>query len=111
VDLVTPSENSLALVLDATHATSGEDHVLTTALFTALSSHCRVEVETGLALVTLVGNQLTQAAGVCKDVFAWLEEHTVRMICHGASNDNLCILLPADDADSAVRALHYRLFE
>ncbi|MDU5715770.1 MAG: lysine-sensitive aspartokinase 3 [Citrobacter freundii] len=111
VDLVTTSENSIALALDATHATSGEDHVLTTALFTALSSHCRVEVETGLALVTLVGNQLTQAAGVCKDAFAWLEEHTVRMICHGASNDNLCILLPADDADSAVRALHYRLFE
>ena len=111
VDLVTTSENSIALALDATHATSGEDHVLTTALFTALSSHCRVEVETGLALVTLVGNQLTQAAGVCKDIFAWLEEHTVRMICHGASNDNLCILLPADDADSAVRALHYRLFE
>ncbi|WP_407182210.1 lysine-sensitive aspartokinase 3 [Citrobacter europaeus] len=111
VDLVTTSENSIALALDATHATSGEDHVLTTALFTALSSHCRVEVETGLALVTLVGNQLTQAAGVCKDVFAWLEEHTVRMICHGASNDNLSILLPAEAADSAVKALHYRLFE
>ncbi|MDM2779330.1 lysine-sensitive aspartokinase 3 [Citrobacter sp. Cpo142] len=111
VDLVTTSENSIALALDATHATSGEDHVLTTALFTALSSHCRVEVETGLALVTLVGNQLTQVAGVCKDVFAWLEEHTVRMICHGASNDNLSILLPADNADSAIKALHYRLFE
>ncbi|NCB61506.1 MAG: lysine-sensitive aspartokinase 3, partial [Gammaproteobacteria bacterium] len=50
-------------------------------------------------------------AGVCKDVFAWLEEHTVRMICHGASNDNLSILLPADNADSAIKALHYRLFE
>ena len=111
VDLVTTSENSIALALDATHATSGEDHILTSALFTALSSHCRVEVETGLALVTLVGNRLTQAAGVCKDVFAWLEGHTVRMICHGASNDNLCFLLPAEDADSAVKTLHYRLFE
>jgi aspartate kinase len=111
VDLVTTSENSIALALDATHATSGEDHILTSALFTALSSHCRVEVETGLALVTLVGNRLTQAAGVCKDVFAWLEGQTVRMICHGASNDNLCFLLPAEDADSAVKTLHYRLFE
>lgn len=110
-DLVTTSENCVALALDSTLATSGEDHTLTTALFTALSSHCRVEVETGLALVTLVGNQLTQAAGVCKDAFAWLEEHTVRMICHGASNNNLCILLPADAADSAIKALHYRLFE
>ena len=110
-DLVTTSENSIALALDSTHATSGEDHTLTTSLFTELSSHCRVEVETGLALVTLVGNQLTQVSGVFKDVFAWLETHAVRMVCHGASSNNLCILLPADEADSAVKALHLRLFE
>lgn len=110
-DLVTTSENSIALALDSTHATSGEDHTLTTSLFTELSSHCRVEVETGLALVTLVGNQLTQASGVFKDVFAWLEEHAVRMVCHGASSNNLCFLLPADEADGAIKALHLQLFE
>lgn len=110
-DLVTTSENSIALALDSTHATSGEDHTLTTSLFTELSSHCRVEVETGLALVTLVGNQLTQASGVFKDVFARLEEHAVRMVCHGASSNNLCFLLPADEADSAIKALHLQLFE
>ena len=110
-DLVTTSENSIALALDSTNATSGEDPTLTTALFTALSSHCRVEVETGLALVTLIGNQLTQASSVCKDVFARFDEHAVRMICHGASSNNLCFLLPGDVADSAVKALHQRLFE
>lgn len=110
-DLVTTSENSIALALDSTHATSGEDPTLTTSLFTELSSHCHVEVETGLALVTLVGNQLTQASGVVKDVFAWLEEHAVRMVCHGASRNNLCFLLPADEADSAIKALHLQLFE
>ena len=68
-------------------------------------------METGLALVTLVGNQLTQTSGVFKDVFAWLEEHAVRMVCHGASSNNLCFLLPADEADSAIKALHLQLFE
>ena len=111
VDLITTSENSIALALDSTHATSGDDGALTSALFTALSSHCRVEAETGLALITLVGNQLTHAAGVCQDVFARLEEHAVRMICHGASNNTLCFLLPGDVADGAVKALHHRLFE
>ena len=110
-DLVTTSESTIALALDSSNATSGEDHTLTTALFTALSSHCRVEVETGLALVTLVGNQLTKELGVCNDVFSRLEEHAVRMICHGASHNNLCFLLPGDAADSAVKALHHRLFE
>jgi aspartate kinase len=111
VELVTISENSIALALDPINATSGEDHTLTTSLLTELSSHCRVEVETGLALVTLVGNQLTQALGVCNDVFAELESHAVRMICHGASSNNLCFLLPGDSADAAVRSLHSRLFE
>ena len=110
-DLVTTSDSSVALALDPTHATSGDDHTLTTSLFTALSSHCRVEVETGLALVTLVGNQLTQASGVCNDVFTKLEEHAVRMISHGASSNNLCFLVPAEQADDAIRALHCHLFE
>lgn len=110
-DLVTTSETSIALALDPSNSTSGEDHTLTTSLLTALASHCRVEVETGLALVTLVGNQLPLATGVCNDVFVELEQHAVRMICHGASNNNLCFLLPGDTADNAIKALHRRLFE
>ena len=69
------------------------------------------DLETGLAVVTLVGNQLTKELGVCNDVFSRLGEHAVRMICHGASHNNLCFLLPGDAADSAVKALHHRLFE
>lgn len=111
IDLVSTSESSIALALDSTGATSGEDHTLTTALLTALSSHCRVEIETGLALVTLIGNQLHQGAGVCRDAFAELDGQAVRMICHGASDNNLSFLLPGDAADSAVIALHRRLFE
>lgn len=110
-DLVTTSETSIAMILSATSATSGDTDALTSSLLTELSSHCRVEVETGLALVTLIGNALAQATGVCKDVFAELEKHPVRMICHGASNHNLCFLLPAESADSAVKTLHASLFE
>ncbi|MDX6042258.1 lysine-sensitive aspartokinase 3 [Scandinavium lactucae] len=111
VDLVTTSEKGIALALNATSSTSGEDNTLTTALLTALSAHCRVEIETGLALVTLIGNQLHRNAGVCRDTFVELDAHCVRMICHGASNDNLCFLLPDDAANDAVAALHRRLFE
>ncbi|MGK9175399.1 lysine-sensitive aspartokinase 3 [Yokenella regensburgei] len=111
LDLVTTSETSIALILNSSSATSGNVDSLTTALLTELSSRCRVELETGLDLVTLIGNELTQASGVCKDVFTELEKHHVRMICHGASDQTLCILLPADASDNAVRALHRALFE
>lgn len=111
MDLVTTTENSIALALDATGSTSGEDHNLTTALLTALSSHCRVEIETGLALITLIGNELHRSEGVCRDTFAELDAYAVRMICHGAANNNLCFLLPETVADGAVASLHRRLFE
>lgn len=110
-DIATTSENSIALVLDSTHATSGEDPMFSTALLTALSSYCRVEVETGLALVTVVGNQLTQALGVCDEIFACQDNHAVRMVCHGASDNTLSFLLPGDAADCAIKTLHQRLFE
>lgn len=111
IDLVTTSETSIALILNSTGSTSGEADTLTTALLTELSSHCHVEIETGLALVSLIGNGLAKEAAVCKEVFAELETHAVRMICHGASNQSLCFLLPAASADSAVKALHRSLLE
>ncbi len=108
-DLVTISETSIALILNATSSTSGEADTLNTALLSELSSHCRVEIETGLALVSLIGNALSHSPAVCKEVFAELEQHPVRMICHGASSHTLCFLLPAEFAESAVKALHCKL--
>lgn len=111
IDLVTTSETSIALILNSSCATSGDADALTTSLLTELSSRSRVELETGLDLITLIGNDLTQASGVCKDVFSELEKHHVRMICHGASNHTLCFLLPTESADGAIKALHRSLFE
>ena len=110
-DLVTTAETGMALVLDATHSTSGDDSELIATLHTALSAHCTLEVETGLALMTLVGHQLSRSAGVCQDVFSELDECAVRLICQGASDSNLSFLLPGDAADNAVKALHRQLFE
>lgn len=55
----------------------------------------RVEVEEGLALVALIGNDLSKACGVGKEVFGVLEPFNIRMICYGASSHNLCFLVPA----------------
>jgi len=111
VELVTTTERSIAMALNSMGCTSGDDNTLPTALLTALSSRCRVEIETGLSLVTLIGNQLHRSVGVCRDAFIELDKSCVRMICHGAANDNLCFLLPDDVADGAIAALHLRLFE
>ncbi|MDU7814640.1 lysine-sensitive aspartokinase 3 [Atlantibacter hermannii] len=111
VDLITTSEVSVALTLDTTGSTSTGDTLLTQALLTELSSLCRVEVEQDLALVALIGNNLSQACGVGKEVFGVLEPFNIRMICYGASSYNLCFLVPGSDAEQVVQKLHHNLFE
>ncbi|MEQ4531717.1 MAG: lysine-sensitive aspartokinase 3 [Mixta sp.] len=111
VDLITTSEVSVALTLDTTGSTSTGDSLLTQALLTELSSLCRVEVEENLALIALIGNKLSQACGVGKEVFGVLEPFNLRMICYGASSYNLCFLVPGNDAEQVVRTLHHNLFK
>lgn len=111
VDLITTSEVSVALTLDTTGSTSTGDSLLTTALLTELSSLCRVEVEEDQALIALIGNDLSRASGVGKEVFGVLEPFNIRMICYGASSHNLCFLVPGNEAEDVIRKLHRNLFE
>ncbi|WP_105663004.1 lysine-sensitive aspartokinase 3 [Cronobacter dublinensis] len=111
VDLITTSEVSVALTLDTTGSTSTGDTLLTQVLLTELSSLCRVEVEENLALVALIGNDLSKACGVGKEVFGVMEPFNIRMICYGASSHNLCFLVPGHEAEQVVQKLHHNLFE
>ncbi|KLG20517.1 aspartate kinase [Enterobacter roggenkampii] len=111
VDLITTSEVSIALTLDTTGSTSTGDTLLTQSLLMELSELCRVEVEEDLALVAIIGNKLSRACGVGKEVFGVLDPFNIRMICYGASSYNLCFLVPADQAEQVVQKLHQNLFE
>ncbi|HFQ3057052.1 TPA: lysine-sensitive aspartokinase 3 [Enterobacter hormaechei] len=111
VDLITTSEVSIALTLDTTGSTSTGDTLLTQSLLIELSALCRVEVEEDLALVAIIGNKLSRACGVGKEVFGVLDPFNIRMICYGASSYNLCFLVPADQAEQVVQKLHQNLFE
>lgn len=111
VDLITTSEVSIALTMDTTGSTASGGSLLTTSLLTELSSLCRVEVEEDLALVALIGNKLSQACGVGKEVFGVLDPFNIRLICYGASSYNLCFLVPGGDAEQVVQTLHRNLFE
>ena len=111
VDLITTSEVSIALTLDTTGSTSTGDTLLTQSLLIELSELCRMEVEENLALVAIIGNKLSRACGVGKEVFGVLDPFNIRMICYGASSYNLCFLVPADQAEQVVQKLHQNLFE
>ncbi|SFO06279.1 lysine-sensitive aspartokinase 3 [Xenorhabdus japonica] len=111
VDLISTSEVSIALTLDTTGSTSTNGSLLTNALLTELATLCRVEVEEDMALVAIIGNELSQAKGLGKRVFGVLESFNIRMISCGASSHNICLLVPGKDAEQVIQTLHQSLFE
>ncbi|WP_318457986.1 lysine-sensitive aspartokinase 3 [Photobacterium leiognathi] len=110
VDLITTSEVSVSLTLDQTD-TGGGAPTLPLKAVEELSQLCRVEIEQGLSLVALIGNQMSDTKGSAKDIFGALEDHNLRMICYGASPHNLCFLINEDEAKDVVRTLHASLLE
>ena len=111
VDSVTTSEVSIALTLDKTGSSSSGTDLLSNELLSELSEICTVKIDTGLALVAIIGNDLHMTTGVAKRIFAALESYSVRMISYGASTNNICTLIQGSQADDVVQALHKELFE
>lgn len=110
VDLVTTSEISITLTLDKTQ-TGGGAPSLPEAAKQELSELCHVKIEQDLCLVALIGNNLSESTGAAASVFCSLDSYKLRMICFGASNNNLCFLAHASEAKDIVQGLHKKLFE
>jgi aspartate kinase len=112
VDLVTTSEVSVALTLDALGSEADDSAgLLNQVVIDELSALGEVKIDQNLALVALVGNNIESQSGVSAKVFNALSEYNLRLICHGASGHNICFLVAQDQADQVVCRLHQELFE
>ncbi len=108
VDLITTSEISVALTFDSP---SGSTQALITSTVVAeLEQLCEVTVEHGLSLVAVIGNGLNCAKGIGQSIFQTINDVNIRLICHGASANNLCFLVDEKDANKVVEKLHHELF-
>ncbi|MBU2892657.1 lysine-sensitive aspartokinase 3 [Colwellia sp. D2M02] len=108
VDLITTSEISVALTFD--NPVGSTQSQITSAVVEELEQLCEVSVEHGLSLVAVIGNGLTRAKGIGQSIFDTLNDINVRLICHGASANNLCFLVNEADANTTVEKLHKALF-
>lgn len=111
VDVITTSEVSVALTLDKTGSASSGAEMLSEVLLTELRAYCNVNVETDLALVAIIGNNLHTQSGIAKKLFGILSPYNVRLISYGASSNNICTLVKNNESDDIIRALHVELFE
>ncbi|MFP3089925.1 aspartate kinase [Treponema sp. TIM-1] len=104
VDMVATSEVSVSLTLDTDYDLG--------LLKKDLAKIAAVEIKTGKAIVTIVGdirrssNILAQAFGVCADL-----EIPVQMVSQGASKVNISFIVNDTQAADVVRALHRIFFE
>ena len=105
VDLVSTSEVSVALTLD-TAVNAANKVELTDKVLKELRRFSEVVVEEELALVALIGNNMQKTSGLGGPLFTALEKYNVRLICHGASPNNLCFLIDHEQAEEVVRMLH-----
>lgn len=102
VDLVTTSEVCVAVTIDQPR------HIADIERELARISDVRVLPHQ--AILCLVGDALRETAGIGARIFGALREINVRMISHGASFNNVSLVVRGEDVVPAVAALHEEFF-
>jgi aspartate kinase len=100
VDLVATSHTSTAFTVD------GEEEIRDVAR--ELEEVADVEVRTGLATVTVVGNGLLHEPGFDARVFAAVDRSPIHLVSQ-ASDVSLSLVVDGDEAHALVRRLHQAL--
>ncbi|MDF1567368.1 MAG: aspartate kinase [Spirochaetaceae bacterium] len=103
VDLVTTSEVSVSVTIDKTDALEG--------ILEKLEALGQVTVESGQAILCMVGRDLWKDPVFPAKAFGALEHIPVRMISLGASEVNLSVVVPEQKVEEALKSLHRRFFE
>ncbi|MEQ9090115.1 MAG: lysine-sensitive aspartokinase 3 [Balneola sp.] len=110
VDLVSTSEVSVSLTLD-TAVNASNKVELTSDVINELKKFCDVKIEKEYSLVALIGNNLNKTAGISGAIFDKLKDFNIRMVCHGASENNICFLADEAEGEAIVKLLHKEFIE
>ena len=102
IDVISTSEVSVALTLD--HA-DGIDK-----LVEDLRRLGDVEVETGYAVICVVGEGLRASTGLASKIFSTIEDVNVALVSHGASAVNLTFVIKEELVADVIRKLHEEFF-
>jgi aspartate kinase len=102
VDLIATSEVSVSVTIDNPAAVN--------SIAKDLSEIGTVGVENDKSIICLVGQDLWKDTAFLARVFSSLKKTPVRMICLGASDINLSLVVPTESTEDSVRSLHDEFF-
>jgi aspartate kinase len=107
-DLVTTNEFSIALAFDNAENSTRTDLIST--VVKKLQESFEVTVEHNLSLIAVIGNNLNNTKGIGHNIFGKINEVNIRFISHGASTNNVCLLVNDKDTHQVIESLHDSLF-
>ncbi len=112
VDLITTSEVSVALTID--NANIGSHNINpfmeNKSLLSELKKFAEIVIEEDLTLIAIVGYGLT-VPGFIQKILEIIKPYKIRLVCYGASNSSIGILVPKISADEVANLLHKELLE
>jgi aspartate kinase len=102
VDMVSTSEVNVSVAIEGRH--------ITDALKSELGKIAKVDVRSGRAKISLVGNDLIYVRGALGRMFSALKGMSIEMVSSSLSETNQSFVVKEKDADTAVRRLHATFF-
>jgi aspartate kinase len=102
IDVISTSEVSVALTLDTS------DNI--DKLVEDLRRLGEVDVESGYAVICVVGEGLRASTGLASKIFSTIEDVNVALVSHGASAVNLTFVVKESDAADVITKLHEEFF-
>ena len=102
IDVISTSEVSVALTLDDAEAIE--------KVVEDLRRIGEVEVESGFAVICVVGEGLRASTGLAAKIFSTIDDVNVALVSHGASAVNLTFVIKEDAVPDVIRKLHAEFF-
>ncbi|MDX1982185.1 MAG: lysine-sensitive aspartokinase 3 [Bryobacteraceae bacterium] len=102
VDMLSTSEVSVSLTID------NPKHL--DAIREELTRFADVNIETGRAIICLVGDNIRGAKGAGARIFKALKDTNVLMVSQGSSQLNFGLVVPQEELQAAVQSLHTEFF-
>ena len=102
IDVISTSEVSVALTLDNSESIE--------KVVEDLRRLGDVDVESGYAVICVVGEGLRASTGLASTVFSTIKDVNVSLISHGASSVNLTFVVKEECVGDVIKRLHEELF-
>lgn len=102
IDVISTSEVSVALTLDNTESIE--------RVVEDLRRLGDLEVESGYAVICVVGEGLRASTGLAAKIFSTVADVNIALVSHGASAVNLTFVVKESDAPGVIAKLHKEFF-